>query len=385
MKKIIQVTAIDMSMYKLLGELNRTTVNKGIETIAVCSKGNYQKEIEHDGVIYKPVEINRSIGLANIKTVFNLVKVFRAEKPDVVHVHTPIAAVLGRIAAKIARVPVVVYTAHGFYFHENMSKLTYSCCYLIEKIMGRYFTDLIFTQSQEDADVAIKGGFLDKKNIRCISNGIDVQKTFNPQLKTVEDLETSRSEWDIKEENIVLTFIGRLVEEKGIFDLLEAIKLVNNKNLKVILIGDVIQGDRTKSEVYQKLEYYKETLPNVFFVGNRKDIPDLLHISDIFCLPSYREGMPRSIIEAMAMGNAVIATDIRGSREEVVENETGFLVLLNTPKQIAEKISLLIHDRALMSRFKVNGRKRAEQLFNEEKVVEKQLLYIDQKIREKIK
>lgn len=385
MKKIIQVTAIDMSMYKLLGELNRTTVKSGIETIAVCSKGDYQKEIEQDGVIYKPVEINRSIGLANLKTVINLIKVFRIEKPDVVHVHTPIAAVLGRIAAKIARVPVIVYTAHGFYFHENMSKLTYSCCYLIEKTMGRYFTDLIFTQSQEDADVAIKGRFLDEKNIRCISNGIDVQKAFNPSLKTDKELKMTRSEWNIRGEDVVLTFIGRLVEEKGILDLLEAIKLVNNKNLKVILIGDVIQGDRTKSELHQKLEYYKKTLSNVFFVGNRKDIPDLLHMSDIFCLPSYREGMPRSIIEAMAMGNAVIATDIRGSREEVIENETGFLIPLNAPKKIAERISLLIHDRVLMSRFKVNGRKRAEQLFNEEKVVENQLLYIDQKIREKIK
>ncbi|WP_214846268.1 glycosyltransferase family 4 protein [Exiguobacterium sp. S90] len=382
MKKIMQISAIDMSMYKLLGELNRTTVSKGIETIAVCSKGDYQSLIENDGVIYSPVQIDRKVSLSNIKTVFQLVQLFLKEKPDVVHVHTPIAAVLGRVAAKIARVPVTVYTAHGFYFHENMTPLVYKICFNIEKIMGKFFSDLIFTQSQEDADIAIKGNFKAKKDIVCISNGIDVNKVFNPDNINEIEKERLRQEFNIKQGDTVLTFIGRLVEEKGILDLLNAIKHLHRADLKVILIGDVIQGDRTESGLGKKLAQFKKELNNVFFVGNRSDIPLLLSISDIFCLPSYREGMPRSIIEAMAMHNAIIATDIRGSREEVIDEETGYLVPLNNPHEISSRINLLMNDKSKLVEFKVNGRKRAVQLFNEQRVIETQLHHIERKIRE---
>jgi len=382
MKKIMQISAIDMSMYKLLGELNRTTVSKGIETIAVCSKGDYQSLIENDGVIYSPIQIDRKIGFSNLKTVFQLVKLFSKEKPDVVHVHTPIAAVLGRVAAKIARVPVTVYTAHGFYFHENMTPLAYKLCFNIEKIMGKFFSDLIFTQSQEDADIAIKGNFKAKKDIICISNGIDVDRVFNPDNITGIEKERLRQEFNIKQGDTVLTFIGRLVEEKGILDLLNAIKNLHREDLKVILIGDVIQGDRTENGLGEKLDQFKKELNDVFFVGNRSDIPQLLSISDIFCLPSYREGMPRSIIEAMAMHNAIIATDIRGSREEVVDEKTGYLVPLNNPEEISSKINLLMNDKSKLAELKLNGRKRAVQLFNEKRVIETQLHHIERKIRE---
>jgi len=382
MKKIMQISAIDMSMYKLLGELNRTTVSKGIETIAVCSKGDYQSLIENDGVIYSPIQIDRKIGFSNLKTVFQLVKLFLKEKPDVVHVHTPIAAVLGRVAAKIARVPVTVYTAHGFYFHENMTPLVYKICFNIEKIMGKFFSDLIFTQSQEDADIAIKGNFKTKKDIICISNGIDVDRVFNPDNITGIEKERLRQEFNIKQGDTVLTFIGRLVEEKGILDLLKAIKHLHRADLKVILIGDVIQGDRTKNGLGEKLDQFKKELNDVFFVGNRSDIPQLLSVSDIFCLPSYREGMPRSILEAMAMHNAIIATDIRGSREEVIDEETGYLVPLNNPDEISLRINLLMNDKSKLAEFKLNGRKRAVQLFNEKRVIETQLHHIERKIRE---
>lgn len=378
----MQISAIDMSMYKLLGELNRTTVSKGIETIAVCSKGDYQSLIENDGVIYSPIQIDRKIGFSNLKTVFQLVKLFLKEKPDVVHVHTPIAAVLGRVAAKIARVPVTVYTAHGFYFHENMTPLVYKICFNIEKIMGKFFSDLIFTQSQEDADIAIKGNFKAKKDIICISNGIDVDRVFNPDNITGIEKERLRQEFNIKQGDTVLTFIGRLVEEKGILDLLKAIKHLHRADLKVILIGDVIQGDRTKNGLGEKLDQFKKELNDVFFVGNRSDIPQLLSISDIFCLPSYREGMPRSILEAMAMYNAIIATDIRGSREEVIDEETGYLVPLNNPDEISLRINLLMNDKSKLAEFKLNGRKRAVQLFNEKRVIETQLHHIERKIRE---
>ena len=122
---------------------------------------------------------------------------------------------------------------------------------------------------------------------------------------------------------------------------------------------------------------------NIIFTGKRDDINNLLYITDIFCLPSYREGMPRSIIEAMASECAIIATDIRGSREEVVEGKTGFLVPLQSPNIIKEKIELLINDSETLNKMKINGRKRAEELYDEKAIVYKQLEVFKELLSEK--
>ena len=99
-----------------------------------------------------------------------MAKLFKQIKPDIVHVHTPVAGVLGRIAAKIANVPTIIYTAHGFYFHDGMSKSQYRFYFIVEKLIGRYFTDYIFTQSEEDYQIAKENQFCLnlKKIITCI-------------------------------------------------------------------------------------------------------------------------------------------------------------------------------------------------------------------------
>src|SRR5699024_7365692 len=107
-------------------------------------------------------------------------KLFKKEKPDIVHVHTPVASVLGRIAAKLAGVPNIIYTAHGFYFHENMSPEKYKLFYTIEKLCAKWCTDYIFTQSEEDGNLAINKNFLPPGKITIIGNGVDVNEKFNP-------------------------------------------------------------------------------------------------------------------------------------------------------------------------------------------------------------
>ena len=372
MKKIIQVSAVDLSMNVLLGELNRISVKSGYEVIGVCSEGNRKKEIEKDGVRLINVNIDRKINpVRNLKTILELKKVFKSEKPDIVHVHTPIAAVLGRIASKLAKVPITIYTAHGFYFHENMKPLVYKIFVCIEKHIGRYFTDFIFTQSEEDAKFAIDKKFLPKDKILAIGNGVDVFGKFNPNNINKEEILNLRKELGISEDEVVISFIGRMVREKGILDLLEGFSLIEDKKVKLLVIGDIFQGDRDL-ECAEKVKSFSEN-KNIILTGKRSDINNLLYISDIFCLPSYREGMPRSIIEAMAMNNAIVATNIRGSREEVLDNETGFLIPLTSPIDIKEKLEILIKDKELLKNMKVKGRKRAEELYDEKKVVKRQL------------
>nr|MDW4386065.1 glycosyltransferase [Staphylococcus saprophyticus] len=181
----------------------------------------------------------------------------------------------------------------------------------------------------------------------------------------------------IKENDTVITFIGRLVEEKGILDFLDSYQKIKSKNIKYIVIGDVHESERDLATI-NKLNKYKNN-KNIIFTGKVNNVNEYLSISDIFCLPSYREGMPRSIIEAMAMQNAVIATDIRGSREEVEDGKTGFLVPIKSSKFIANKIDELASNNNLLNYFKVNGYKKAKKYYNEKIVVDKQLAIFNKK------
>jgi len=371
MARIVQISAIDSTMESLLGELNRGTVNAGFETIGICSKGKNKEQIEENGVILVNVQIDRKIAVSNIKTVIQLYKVIRKYKPDIVHVHTPVAAVLGRIAAKAAKTPYIIYTAHGFYFHENMKAHVYRSFYLIEKYMARFFTDYIFTQSEEDARLAVKGKFLSEDRIIWISNGVDVNGIFNPNNIKQHEIDNLYNEFSLNKQDFIVSFIGRMVTEKGIYDLLDAFEKIDRNDIKLLVIGGQAQGERDRNTI-ERIKKYQSN-PNIIFTGKRSDVNNLLHISDIFCLPSYREGMPRSIIEAMSMENAVIATNIRGSREEVIDGETGFLVPIKSPAEIKNKIEALLNDKALLESMKKAGRERAAEKYDEKKIVSRQL------------
>jgi len=371
--KIIELCAIDQTMKIFLMPLCKCLIGQGFELTCVCSEGPYTEELKGEGLNIVNVPIERKIKpVSNIKSIYKLYKLFRSIGPDVLHVHSPVAAVLGRLAAKLAKVPIVIYTAHGFYFHDNMSPLKYKLLLNIEKHMARYFTDLIFTQSEEDRHTAIRNGFIGESRIVCIGNGVDVYGRFSPQNIEPAEIGKLKDEFKLADSDIIITFIGRLVSEKGIVELLDAFECIGISHIKLLVVGDVDQGCRdhnTKNLVFNK---YKGN-ENIIFTGFRRDINNVLYITDIFCLPSYREGMPRTIIEAMAMECAVLATDIRGCREEVIEGKTGFLVKPQSPQDIRKKLEILIADEKLLKNMKVEGRKRAENYFDEYKIISKQI------------
>lgn len=373
--KIIQVSAIDTTMNGLLRELNEGILEEGHELICVCSEGPRVGQLREDGFDVRPIPIDRKISpLNNIKSIMAMNRLFTSEKPDIVHVHTPVASVLGRIAAKLAKVPTIIYTAHGFYFHENMPPAKYKLFYSIEKLCAKYCTDYLFTQSEEDGQLAINKNFLPMNKITIISNGVDVNGRFNPENIDQQEVSNLKESFGFSKDDLIVSFIGRLVEEKGIFDLLEAFESMKNNNIKLLVIGDAGISERDQ-ETQKELAKYQN--PNVIFTGFRTDIPELLALSDIYCLPSYREGMPRSIIEAMAMECAIIATNIRGSREEVDHEQNGYLVDLRSPTQIKESILRLHHNRKNLKKYQLHARGKAVKYYNENEVVDLQLQLFD--------
>src|SRR5699024_12845848 len=160
----------DITMNGVIGNLNKEAIEAGYEVHGVCTVSKYREKIESQGLIVHDVKIDRAISIkSNVKSVIKLIRVFKKINPDIVHVHTPVAAVLVRIAAIITGVPNIIYTAHGFYFHENMTKNEYLLFFYIEKYIGHFFTVYIFSQCQEDYELAKKFKF--KKNNRYLYIG----------------------------------------------------------------------------------------------------------------------------------------------------------------------------------------------------------------------
>lgn len=373
-KKVLQVCAVDFSVRTLLVPLIEKSVDNHYEVHTVCTDVGGFKELESKGFNMIDINIDRKISLvSNIKSIIKLYKLMRKEKYDIVHVHTPIASILGRVAAKLARVPAVLYTAHGFYFHDEMSKKKYGFFYAIEKLAARMLTDWLLLQSKEDYELAINDKFLSKDRIIHLSNGVDIWSKFNPTLINKEKTLILKKELDLNENSFVFTFVGRLVEEKGIFELMNAFIRIkeNYSNAELVIIGETIESERDQDAIVQLNKMLK--YPGIKHVGFRSDIPELLHISNVFVLPSYREGLPRSIIEAMAMKKAIIATNIRGCREEVFPDQNGYLVEKANTEELYISMEKLISNKELTENYGVKSRQLVEKLFDEEKVLKKQI------------
>ncbi len=385
--KILEIAAVDVTIYFLLMPLMEKLRESGYTVEASCSKGNFSNKISERGFEVYDIPISRNLNFfKHILSVGKLLNLMRSKKYDIVHVHTPIGAFIGRIAAKLAGIPIVIYTIHGFYFHENMTPFKRNIVVFIEKVLSRW-TTFAFSQSAEDTNLAVEKHIFPSEKILTIGNGVDIN-FFKREVLSDDQFAKKRASFDIPVDGIVVTCVARMNKEKGIFDLLRAAETVirMDRSVHFLFVGGIFKGNEPNaiSEKFIK-DYFRENPSHsqfIRFLGTRTDIKNILSISDIFVLPSYREGMPRSIIEAMAMELPVIATNIRGSREEVVDGETGILVPVGDIKALSSAIIKLARDPELRDKMGKKGRERVEKYFDEEKVIEKQLKII-QKLLQK--
>jgi len=370
--KVCQLCAVDFTLKNFLLPLVNDMKEQGWEVHSVCSDGKFISELRKNGYIIKTIPIARSINpFKHIISIIKLILYFKTEKFDLIHVHTPVASLVGRFAAWTAGVPLIVYTAHGFYFHENMSSVKKKVFVKLEKIAG-LVTDVLFTQSQEDADTAIREGIVKKSHVFAIGNGVNVER-FNP-IKHINNLDLKKS-LDIPDNAFVVGMISRLVKEKGVIDYLKSAEMINKKYKKIyfLLIGERLATDHA-DDVSSAIEYSKNKLnKHLILTGARSDIAELISIMNVYCLPSWREGMPRTIIEAMVMGKPVIATNIRGSREEVVHNCTGLLVPVQDYYALSGAIEKIYLNPSWTKQLGEAGRKRALEYYDESNVVREQI------------
>jgi glycosyltransferase involved in cell wall biosynthesis len=375
---------VDTTAWLLLANQLRAMRRRGWDVTVACTDGPSLRRLESEGITVHPVHISRTIApVTNLLAVLRLYRLMRERTFDVVHVHTPVASLVGRLAARMARVPLILYTAHGFYFHEHMDSRIRALHIRLERLFGR-ITDFLFTQSSEDAATAIAERIMPAAKVDAIGNGVVIADFAGAPYEVVG---AWRQRLDLPEGSVVIGTIGRLVEEKGYREFFQAAGKVaaSQPSARFLIVGGAITGDRDpfSTTVEQIIASDSNLLGRVRFAGYSEDIAALMQLIDVFVLASYREGMPRSIIEAMASGKPVVATDIRGCREEVVDGVTGYLVPVRDASMLANRIEALVEDASLRREQGLAGRARAERLFDEATVIERQLGRIDMLLEER--
>ncbi len=372
---VLQLSAVDFTLDKFLAPLCFRLQDEGFEVTAACTESTHMQPLREKGLRCVDLPISRSMNLReHWRSYRRLSKWLKEERFDIIHVHTPIASLIGRVAAARRKVPIRIYTAHGFYFHDEMPFLKRTFHIGLERF-GALFHHYLFTQSDEDRHSAIRLGLARPDSVRTIGNGVDMQR-FNPGRFTGEDRLRMRSSLGLEPEHTVVTIIARLVREKGYLELLPAIAELARKrpSLRLLVIGGALESDHDNST--DAIESMIEELgirDKIVFAGHRADIPELLNASDIYTLPSWREGMPRSIIEAMAMSLPVVATNIRGCREEVVDGQSGLLTPVRDKENLAKALRKLIDSPEMRQQYGQAANERARTLYDENLVFQRQI------------
>jgi glycosyltransferase involved in cell wall biosynthesis len=381
--KVCQLCAVDFTAKHFLLPLIDGMKEEGWSVTTTCSNGKFVAGMREDGYHIKTISIARSMNpLLVLLSLVDLVSFFRREKFDIVHVHTPIAALIGRLAAKIAGVPFVIYTAHGFYFHDEMPAWKKWIYVLLERF-GGLFTDLLFSQSHEDAHEAISLRIMPSHKVIAIGNGVDPSQFIGQDcLKQIK----ARRLLGIPESAPVIGIVARLVQEKGYKEFFEAAILISHSvpNVYFLVVGERLSSDHSGSIELALAQARKILGARLIEAGLRKDVSVMLSAMTIFCLPSYREGMPRTIIEAMMMELPVVATNIRGVREEVVDGVTGILVPTRDSSALADALLELLKNPLRAYQMGTEGRIRARKLYDESMIVALQIGEIRKRLSESL-
>lgn len=307
-------------------------LDNGYEVDCACSIDKpVDKELQNKGVKIFEVPFSRNpLGIGNIKAFMRLMELQRINNYDIVHVHTPIAAIYGRLLKLRYKNLKTIYTAHGYHFLKGGSKLARLVYYPIEKIMAK-FTDVIININKEDYEITKEK--LKPRNSYFL-NGVGLDLSKYKKLSNDEILE-KKKELGITDNDFIVLMIAELNKNKNHIQLINAIDTLKKQysNIKVFCIGD---GDMREDLEQQIIS--RNLQNNIFMLGYRQDVNKLINISDIGILMSYREGLPRNIMEFMASGRKVIATNIRGCRDLICNETVGTLVNVGDYEETAKAI-----------------------------------------------
>ena len=288
----------------------------------------------------------------NIKAYFALKKIIDSGNYDAVHCHTPMGAVVARLAAKKARKgkTKVIYTAHGFHFFKGASRKNWMFFFPVEKYLSRY-TDCLITINNEDYELAKHKKFKCKKLYKVCGVGVDTNR-FHPFSR--EEKSLTRAQYGYDSDSFLMIYPADFSDRKNHSMLLKAFKITAQKHNDIKLL---LPGPIESAQQIQQLAAELGIKDKIDFLGYRRDIEQLVGMSNISLSSSKQEGLPVNLIEAMALGNPIVATNVRGNNDLVKDGENGYLIELNDYEKMAEKMILLIENPDLVDTFKKNNLK----------------------------
>ena len=341
-----QVHIRDMSTY-LQGQGHEITVLSGWP-------GKVSDFIEHVGVTYREIpDLIRSIKPKQDWRAFKQIrKTLQHEKPDIVSCHSSKAGLLGRLAARSLGIPVV-FTAHGWAFTDNVPPLQ-RLIYRVIETLAALFTSRIITVSEYDRQLALKKHVCSTKKIKTVHNGMLLLPA--PHRSVTE-----------KDKPLQIIMVARFGPQKDHATLLRALSVVKSTKWHLTFVGG---GDNSETgNLADKLGLSDK----ITFMGEREDIPEILESADLYTLITNWEGFPRSILEAMRAQLPVVATDVAGVSEAVIEGETGWLVPHRDEDALAAIIATAIENRQQVYDMGLAGRTRFEENFTFKHMMDKNL------------
>ena len=308
--------------------------------------------------------------LSTFKSVYILKKYIKKENYNIVHCHTATGGLIARIAAIGMKKNglKVLYTAHGLHFYKGSSTISWMLYFPVEYVLSK-ITDAIITINEEDYQNAIKY-LAAKENVKINGTGVDLERFMKSKL--INTREANRESLGISQDTIVLVYVAELCRNKNQGFLIHMINRLktNIPNLCLLLIGPDHNGGKFQNMVE------KQSLGNIIkFLGWRNDVPDLLATADYAVASSISEGLPLNIIEAMASGLPVIASDNRGHRDIIDDGIDGFLIEQGNVEKMVETLVMLSKDEVLKKRIVANGYKKIKKYDQKTTLQELQQIY----------
>ena len=371
MKKLIRITTVPISFKVLLKGQLRFMASNGFDVKGVSSEGEELREVhENEGIVMEAINMSRKITpFQDLKSLWEMWNFLRKEKPQIVHTHTPKAGIIGMLAARLAGVPHRLHTVAGLPLMEATG-IKRKILNFVEKLTYSSATR-VYPNSKGLYDFILQNNFTQSNKLKIIANGSSngINTTFfSPEQVTETERVTLREKLNIHSDDFVFVFVGRIVSDKGINELIKAFSELqaagNNEltGIKLLLVGGLENDlDPLNPETLAEINQNKD----IISAGFQQDVRPFFAISDALVFPSYREGFPNVVMQAGAMGLPSIVSDINGCNEIIVEGENGLIIPSKNVEKLKEKMLTLARDKNLYIKLKENSRRMIENRYEQ--------------------
>ena len=371
MKKLIRITTVPISFKVLLKGQLRFMASNGFDVKGVSSEGEELKEVrENEGIVMEAINMSRKITpFQDLKSLWEMWNFLRKEKPQIVHTHTPKAGIIGMLAARLAGVPHRLHTVAGLPLMEATG-IKRKILNFVEKLTYSSATR-VYPNSKGLYDFILQNNFTQSNKLKIIANGSSngINTTFfSPDQVSETEWVALREKLNIQPDDFVFVFVGRIVSDKGINELIKAFSELqtaeNNEliGIKLLLVGGLESDlDPLNSETLAEINQNRD----IISVGFQQDVRPFFAISDALAFPSYREGFPNVVMQAGAMGLPSIVSDINGCNEIIVEGENGLIIPSKNVEKLKEKMLTLAGDKNLYIKLKENSRRMIENRYEQ--------------------